>query len=209
MKIICFDVNGTLVEESPWDSFNLDVKSKEEFKKVFKDFYENKIEVADLWEKIVLILKENKKDNEEYILESFNPKMHLKEGAEELIKYLKQKEYKICLISCSVDFYLEKLCKLLLIDGFYAGTHFYFKNKKLDIIQSECVRNNFKERKIKELAEKEKANLNEIIFVGDGKNDVGVFKLTGKGIAIDSNVEELNNASWRKIKKLEEIKSIL
>ena len=209
MKIICFDVNGTLVEESPWDAFNLKGEAKENFKKVFNDFYENKIGVDFLWKEVVSVLKKDGKGSKEYILNSSNPLKHLKEGAEDLIKYLKEKGYKIYLISCSIDIYLEKLCRVLLIDEFYAGTHFSFNGDDLITIESDCTENNFKERKLKELAEKEKIDPKEIFFVGDGSNDIGAFKLTGKGIAIDSNVAELNDIAWRKIKRLEEIKNIL
>ncbi|MFA5755189.1 MAG: HAD-IB family phosphatase [Candidatus Paceibacterota bacterium] len=209
MKIICFDVNGTLVEESPWDTFSLKGEAKENFKKVFNDFYDNKVGVDFLWEEVVSILKKDGKGNKEYILNSSKPMEHLKEGAEDLIKYLKEKGYKIYLISCSVDIYLEKLCKGLLIDGFYAGTNFSFDGEELTTIESDCTENDFKEKRLKELANKEKIDIEDIFFVGDGFNDIGAFKLTGKGIAIDSNVKELNNIAYQKIKKLKEIKNIL
>jgi phosphoserine phosphatase len=135
----------------------------------------------------------------------------LKEGAEDLINYLKEKGYKIYLISCSIDIYLEELTRKLKLDGFFAGTKFIFdENGELLSIENECFENkNFKEEKVRKVAEENNAEIEDIIFVGDGKNDIGAFKITKKGIAIDSEVEELRNIAWKNVKQLKEIKNIL
>jgi Predicted hydrolases of the HAD superfamily len=49
----------------------------------------------------------------------------------------------------------------------------------------------------------------QVIFVGDSRNDIEAFKLTGNGIAIYPYDRELEEIAWKKIKSLSEIKDIL
>ena len=211
-KIICFDVNGTLIDQSSWEIFTSGKEEAEkELKDVFSDYYNNKISLGDFWNQIALILKTTGNANMQYICNHSDNVNTLKEGAEDLINYLKGKNYKIYLISCSIDIYLEKLTQKLKLDGFFAGTKFIFnENGELLSIESECLENkNFKEEKIRKIAEENNAEIEDIIFVGDGKNDIGAFKMTKNGIAIDSKIEELRSIAWKNIKQLGEIKNIL
>ncbi|KUK49900.1 MAG: HAD-superfamily hydrolase, subfamily IIB [Parcubacteria bacterium 33_209] len=211
-KIICFDVNGTLVDQSSWEIFTSGEKEVEqELKNLFDNYYNNKISLRDFWEKMALTLKATGNANMEYICNHSDDINTLKDGAEDLISYLKDKGYKIYLISCSIDIFLEKLTQKLKLDGFYAGTKFTFnEDGELLSIESECFKNkNFKEEKIREIAKDNNAEIEDIVFVGDGKNDIGAFEITKNGIAIDSKVEELRNIAWKNIKELREIKDIL
>ena len=210
-KIICFDVNGTLVDQNSWDIFTSSEEIEKKLKDIFDDYNNNKILLRDFWDQVALVFKSTGNANIEYIRNHFDDANVLKEGAEDLINYLKEKGYKIYLISCSIDIYLEELTRKLKLDGFFAGTKFIFdENGELLSIESECFENkNFKEEKVRKVAEENNAEIEDIIFVGDGKNDIGAFKITKNGIAIDSEVEELRNIAWKNVKQLKEIKNIL
>lgn len=210
-KIICFDVNGTLVDQNSWDIFTSDKEIEKKLKDISDDYENNKIPLKDFWNQVVLVLRSTGNANIEYIRNHSDDVNVLKEGAEDLINYLKEKGYKIYLISCSMDIYLEELTRKLKLDGFFAGTKFIFdENGELLSIESECFENkNFKEEKVRKVAEENNAEIEDIIFVGDGGNDIGAFKITKNGIAIDSKVEELRNIAWKNVKQLKEIKDIL
>lgn len=211
-KIICFDVNGTLIDQSSWEIFTSGKEDAEkELKDIFSNYYSNKISLKDFWEQMADVLKKTGNANMSYICNHSDDINSLKKGAEDLINYLKDKGYKIYLISCSIDIYLEKLTQRLKLDGFYAGTRFAFsEGGELLSIESECLENKlFKEDKIREIAKDNNAKIEDIVFVGDGKNDIGAFEMTKNGIAIDSNVEKLRSIAWRNIKQLSEIKDIL
>lgn len=210
-KIICFDVNGTLVDQNSWDIFTSDKEIEKKLKDISDDYENNKIPLKDFWNQVVLVLRSTGNANIEYIRNHSDDVNVLKEGAEDLINYLKEKGYKIYLISCSIDIYLEELTRKLKLDGFFAGTKFIFdENGELLSIESECFENkNFKEEKVRKVAEENNAEIEDIIFVGDGGNDIGAFKITKNGIAIDSKVEELRNIAWKNVKQLKEIKDIL
>jgi phosphoserine phosphatase len=210
-KIICFDVNGTLVEESSWEIFAQGDKSIEKkIDDIFDGYYSGKILIDEVWRGLVSTLKETGRANKEFIYNCWDEVITFKEGAEDLIAYLKEKGYKIYLISCSIDVSLECMVKKLNVNGFYAGSHLIFDHLgDLERITSECGRGKeYKKEKLKELAEKERVNVEDIVFVGDGDNDIGVFEMTKHGIAMGDN-EKLLNCSWRQIKSLKEIKNIL
>lgn len=210
-KIICFDVNGTLVKENSWSIFtNGDEEIEKEIQAIFGDYYTGKMTIDDSWAKMVAVLRRTGRANQNFFYNCWDETSTFKEGAEEVIEYLKKKKYKIYLISCSIDIYLDCIAKRFNLSGFYAGSHLIFDaNGEIEKITSDCIKGKeFKKDKLKELAEKEKVNLEDIIFVGDGDNDIGVFQLTKHGIAMGDN-ERLLNCCWKKIKSLEEIKEIL
>lgn len=210
-KIICFDVNGTLVEESSWEIFAQGDKAIEkQIDDIFDGYYSRKISIDEVWRGLVSTLKKTGRANRDFIYNCWDQFITFKEGAEDLIVYLKEKEYKIYLISCSIDISLECMVKKLDIDGFYAGSHLIFDSLgDLERITSECGKGReFKKEKLKELAQKEGIDVGDVVFVGDGDNDIGVFEMTKRGIAMGEN-EKLLNCSWKQIKSLKEIKNIL
>jgi len=210
-KIICFDVNGTLVEENSWEIFTQgDKLIEKEIEEIFKEYYSSKKSIDDAWAELVLLLKKTGRANRNVMSNCGDKATTYKDGAKEVIEYLKGKGYKIYLISCSIDIHLECMVKSLKIDGFYAGSHLIFDDLgELEKISSECIKGReYKKDKLKELAEKENINIEDIIFVGDGDNDIGVFEMTKHGIAIGDN-EKLLNCSWKQIKSLKEIQNIL
>jgi HAD superfamily phosphoserine phosphatase-like hydrolase len=149
-KIICFDVSGTLVDQNSWDIFTSSEEIEKKLKDIFDDYNNNKIPLRDFWDQVALVFKSTGNVNIEYIRNHFDDANVLKEGAEDLINYLKEKGYKIYLISCSIDIYLEELTRKLKLDGFFAGTKFIFdENGELLSIENECFENkNFKEEKV-------------------------------------------------------------
>jgi phosphoserine phosphatase len=210
-KIICFDVNGTLVEENSWEIFTQgDKLIEKEIEEIFKEYYSRNKSIDDAWNELVTLLKKTGRANKNFISNCGNSATTYKDGAKEIIEYLKEKGYKIYLISCSIDIHLKRMVEDLRIDGFYAGSHLMFDDLgELEMISSECVKGKeYKKDKLNELAEKENINIEDIIFVGDGDNDIGVFEMTKHGIAIGEN-EKLLNCSWKQIKSLKEIKNIL
>ncbi len=206
-KIICFDVNGTLIEVDSWAMFE---ESKQHLKEIFNKYNKGEISINGFWDDVVSAFKKTGRANREFIYGFWMANDYFKEGAEDLVSYLKAKGYKIYLISCSVDACLEPLAQKLGVDGFYAGSHLIFDEKgELLRIESECDGSPFKKKKLEELAQKERVDVRDIVFVGDSDNDIGVFKMTGRGIAMGGDNEELVKNSWKQVEILSQIKEIL
>lgn len=210
-KIICFDVNGTLIDGKTWDVLTGGRKDIEEkIKELFNRYYGREIKVEEAWRGFVSILRKEGMSGQDYIYNCCKNEKSFKEGAEDLMLYLKQKEYRIYLVSCSIDVHLEGIVEKMNLDGMYAGSHLIFDDSgELSSIETECVKEGeFKTSCLSDLAQKEGVDIKDIVFVGDGNNDIGPFKMTGRGIAIGDN-KELIAVSWKQIKNLSQIKEIL
>jgi len=211
-KIICFDVNGTLVKENSWDIFTYGKPDiDKEIEVAFLCYYKKEINIDEMWKRMVVSLRKTGRANSKFIENCWDVTSTFNEGAEDIIEYLKEKGYKIYLISCSIDVYLDCMVQKLNLDGYYAGSHLIFdKDGELESITSECIKSReYKEIKLRELAEREGVEVEDIIFVGDGDNDVEVFKMTKRGIAMDTDNEELLDYAWKKVESLGEIQDIL
>ena len=210
-KIICFDVNGTLIDGKTWDVLTSGRKDIEkELEESFNQYFKNEIKIEEAWSRFVSILKRAGISSRDYIYSCCENENSFKDGAKDIILYLKEKGYKIYLISCSIDVHLSSLVNKIGLDGMYAGSRLIFDdNGDLSSIETECVKGrSFKEECLENLSQKEGVDIKDIIFVGDGNNDIGPFKMTGHGIAIGNN-KELVDVSWKQIDRLSQIKEIL
>jgi len=210
-KIICFDVNGTLVNGKTWDLLVCGRKDVgKEIEDNFDLYYRKEIKIGEAWSRLVSILKLAGMSSREYLNSRCGDGKDFKEGAEDILSYLKQKGYKIYLISCSIDIHLDNIVAKMNLDGRYAGSHLIFDDAgELVSIKTDCIKEGeFKKECLEDLSQKEGVDIKDMIFVGDGNNDINPFKMTGHGIAIGDN-QELIAVSWKQIKNLSQIKEIL
>lgn len=234
LKVVCFDVDGTLVEGNSWFYLTKGLGgSEKEHLKIFHQFKKGKISLEnaerlllEMWRKsnkrskrimrrafsAFLKMKFYLKRNEitkEKVKKIFS-EVKLKPEVKEVISYLKEKGYKIYLVSGAIDIYVEEIARKLKVDGFYASSSLGFDEKGiLNRIYYQVNQGEAKVRQLEEIAKSLNISLKEIVFVGDSDNDIDAFKITRHGIAVNSLNEELNKLAWKRISSLEEIKNIL
>jgi phosphoserine phosphatase len=210
-KLICFDVDGTLVEnKSSWAFLTASLGCPVE--KVI-EIYEKTENGSMAFEDGVRILEkmyfESGKAFKNNIRDIFD-KICLKDDAKETVGYLKQLDYSVYLISGSIDLYLEIIASKIGADGFFGHASFDFDNNgALSKINYGREQGPTKARQVNELSDKFEIPKKQIIFVGDSKNDLEAFKVTGRGIAVYPYDEELGKVAWKTVKSLSEIKDIL
>jgi phosphoserine phosphatase len=210
IRLVCFDVDGTLVDGISWLFLTEGLGcSTQEILDIFNQAKAREISFVKAERIITKMFRDSGNATRSFIKKlcsTVKPKL----GAKQLVSYLENKGYRIYLISGAFDIYVEEVAKKLGVDGFYANSSLDFDKK--GIIKKIHYRDNqgeIKVEQLKTLIEFLRIGMNEVTFIGDGENDIEVFKKTGKGIAVHSFNEALNKISWKRVNALSDIKRIL
>ena len=191
-KLVCFDLDGTLIDNTifVWqtlhDYFRTDKgKRKEAFEKAMT----GEISYEEWFYHDLELFKERGATRSK-ILDAISP-LRLMPGALETLRELKQRGLKLAVISGSLDIVLDKLLpdhdfdhvlinRLLFDDqGHISGgvpTKFDMANKATGLAT---------------IAARENIPLESCVFVGDNFNDISAMRAAGLGIAFNCRSEEL------------------
>jgi phosphoserine phosphatase len=210
IKLVCFDVDETLVDGTSWWMLTKALGcSLEKASDIFNQAREGKISFREGERLFTKMFKERGNATKEFI-KNFFESINVKSEAKDLISYLKQKGYKIYLISGGIDMYVNSIARKLGVDGFYANSSLEFDDK--GILQGIHYRENqkgVKAEQLQELIRKIGIDINQTVFIGDSENDIDVFKISKHGIAVSTSNEELKKVAWKSVNSLSEIKNIL
>ncbi len=210
-KLICFDVDGTLVNnKSSWLTITVGLGCPvPEVLAVYGAVMSGKIPFSEGEAKARDIFLASGKATRDFITEIFR-KETFRPGVFELVDHLKSKGYGIWLVSGAIDIYVSEIAKKIGANGFYAHSSIKFDNEgALAAINYSSNQSPWKAGVVAKLAQENGTTPDQIIFVGDDENDLEAFKLTGRGIAVEPFSEILRPAAWKTVKELSEIKKIL
>lgn len=209
-KLVCFDVDGTLVDGVSWIwlTEGLGCSSKKHID-IFNRATRGEISFTEGERMLTRMYKESGNATRKFIRNLFSEIKPRLEAAE-VIFYLKKKNHKVYLISGAIDIYVEAIAEKLEVDGFYANSSLEFdKEGTLSKIHYRDNQGEVKVEQLRELIEKLKIKTDEVVFVGDSENDIEISKETRHGVAVNSSSEELKSVAWKNIFSLEQIKDIL
>jgi len=205
-KLVCFDVDGTLVDniEFSWQVFHDYFKTDEKRrKKARDDFFNNKISYLEWAEHDIAMWVEKGARKQDFFdaLDKANVKMM--EGALETITELKKKGFKVAIISGSLNIVLEKLMPDYekLFDDIFLSRIFFGKDGKISKVIATEFDMDKKALALKKIAEREKINFSECVFIGDHDNDVKIAGEVGLSIAFNCKSEKLRQVADVCIKK--------
>lgn len=194
--LICFDLDGTLIVDT-----NGDILWERILKKIYghndlnKERYElYKAEEIDFAKWVDLDLSDWKNGGmtRDILIEEMKS-ARLNQGAKELITKLKEKGYKLAVISGSVDILLETIFPdHPFIDVFINKINFDDKGNIIDWYTTPYG-DKGKETALKIIAEKHNIDLSKTVYIGDHLNDISVSKIAGLSISYNSKTKELNN----------------
>ena len=180
MYLIAFDLEGTLVKsKSSWVELHKKFGTWDKGKEYAERFFAGEFDYAT-WAKLDASLWKGR--TREEVMEWANAVEYF-EGVEELFQFLRQKGFKIAIISGGLKCLAERVGRELKADFVYANELVFDEEGKItgEVLPWVDFRN--KGDILLELKEKLKPKLT--IAVGDGHNDIAMFKAADVSIAIN------------------------
>lgn len=185
IKLICFDVDGTLVEQTIyiWETlhrhFGSDAQARQQAK---ADFYAGRISYADWFHHDIVLLRARGADRAGIarVLDGLVPAP----GALETLTELKKRGYIIGIISGSLDLVVDRFFGTVALDHLLIN-RFHFDPAGA-LIGGEPTPYDIegKATGLRELARREGIGIEACAFVGDNENDVAVLRAAGFGIGV-------------------------
>ena len=208
IKLICFDLNKTLINENSWLDLNLAMGvTKEEDAGLFNLWKNDVISYSQWQQQLLNIYKTKGRHSKKNILSAVSDYSY-KPGAKEVIRLIKQKGYEIALISGSMDLLVEKIASELNISYFVANNTFIFDSKNF-LKEIKCSDNEAlgKLESLGNICTKLHINITECVCIGDGDNDIEIFKKTKHGITFRDS--KITSSAWKVIDSLADLQKIL
>jgi HAD superfamily phosphoserine phosphatase-like hydrolase len=208
IKLICFDLNKTLIRENTWYELNLALgMTPEEDEHMLRDYEAGKISYEEWGRQILHILKSRGKATRQNIEKTV---MHytLLPGAREIIEYLHSKKYTTALITGSTDILAKAVAQDLGIQHYRAHHEFIFdKNDYLDRFTILGDEQHTKVKQLQEICKERDFEITQCAAVGDGDNDKELFKATHHGITFTGS--KIENDAWKVIPSLLGLKEVV
>ncbi len=212
IKAVIFDIDGTLTKEISWpflvERLGISITQHDG---VFQAFKKGEISLQNATNKVLNLWRSKGLATKSHVVNVFS-EIPLRDDAKKTIEYLKSKSYILCLITGSMDLYAEQVAKELDISYYYSNTKLFWD--KAGVLSGMDYYTDDRGKKLAQFMEFTKkvgVRPDECAVVGDSANDIGLFNITGKGIAVRTEFEakELEAVAWKKIEHLKEIKDIL
>ncbi len=197
-KLVCFDVDGTLIDnvKFSWnifhDYFKVDMKRRENAR---NDFFNGKISYLQ-WARHDISMWKEKGARKQDFLKAIGH-LSLMNGAIETLQQLKKNNIKLAIISGSLNILLEKFMPNYneFFDDVFLSKIYFDEDGFITKIEPTEFDIEKKADALKQIADREKIKLSECVFVGDYLNDLKVIQEAGLGIAFNCIHDELKKAA--------------
>jgi phosphoserine phosphatase len=190
-RLVAFDMDSTLIEAEVIDELAAAAGVGEQVAAITEQAMRGEIEFSESFRRRVALLK----GLDASVLESIAQNLRLTEGAEKLVSTLKQLGYKTAILSGGFTYFGEYLKNMLGIDYVYANTLEIENGRVTGEVSGRIVDGARKAELLQELADREGINLEQVIAVGDGANDLPMLSIAGLGIAFRAKPIVRENAN--------------
>ena len=178
-RLVCFDMDSTLIEAEVIDELAKAAGVGEQVASITEQAMRGELDFTQSFKRRVAFLK----GLDQSVLEEIAHRLPITEGAEHLIRALKALGYKTAILSGGFNYFGRYLQQKLGIDYVFANELAIADGKVTGEVAGQVVDGKRKAELLRELAQKEGLNLQQVIAVGDGANDLPMLSLAGLGIA--------------------------
>ncbi|MAM86050.1 phosphoserine phosphatase SerB [Allohahella sp. A8] len=178
-RLVVFDMDSTLIEAEVIDELAKEAGVGDQVIEITELAMRGEIEFAESFRRRVRLLKGLKSET----LETVALRLKLTEGAELLISSLRKLGYKTAILSGGFNFFARRLQAQLGIDYVFANELDIRDGLVTGEVSGEIVDGARKAALLHEIAAREGIQLEQVIAVGDGANDLPMLSTAGLGVA--------------------------
>jgi len=188
IKLVFFDMDGVLADSiSSWKSIHDYFGTSNE--KSVDDYLRGDIDDLEFIKKDVSLWRTNGSLTTKNVIQNILFDIPLMEGAEECISFLRKNNIKTAIVSAGLDILAEKVAEELGIDYVFANGIKQDETGKLTGEGTLQVQLIYKDKNVKDLAEKLNIPLEKCAAIGNSCFDVPMFETAGLGIAFNPEDE--------------------
>jgi phosphoserine phosphatase len=178
-RLVAFDMDSTLIETEVIDELAKLAGVGEEVSAITERAMRGEIDFSESFRSRVALLK----GLDESVLEEVASNLPLTEGAERLVATLRSLGYKTAILSGGFTYFGHWLQQRLGIDYVYANELETRDGKVTGEVTGEIVDGVRKASLLRDIAQREGIDMEQVISVGDGANDLPMLSIAGLGIA--------------------------
>ncbi|MFX1297426.1 MAG: HAD family hydrolase, partial [Promethearchaeota archaeon] len=191
-KLVCFDLDGCLTEkDDSWSFIHRNLGVWEQAKKHRKQFFDGKIDYQRWADLDVGLWKGTSIDR----LQNIIKKIKLRSDIETIVQELKKRDLVLIIISSGLSFFADRIKTEFNFDYAIANSPTIGEDSKLtgncDVKVNYDDKHKVLEFVLTEILSSKNIKLNECIAIGDGENDIPLFKKVGFSIAFNPINEEI------------------
>lgn len=178
-RLVCFDMDSTLIQTEVIVELARKHGVGDKVHEITESAMRGEIDFKESFRRRVALLE----GLSESVMQDIADNLPITDGADRLIAQLKALGYKIAIISGGFTYFGMALRKRFGLDYVFANELEIKDGKLTGKHLGEIIDGERKAFLLKELAKKENIQLEQVIAVGDGANDLPMLKLAGLGIA--------------------------
>lgn len=178
-RLVAFDMDSTLIEAEVIDELAALAGVGEQVSEITERAMRGEIDFSESFRARVALLE----GLEESALEKVAGRLKITEGAEHLISTLRTLGYKTAILSGGFTYFARYLQTRLGMDYVYANDLDIADGRVTGKITGTIVDGARKAELLSKLAREEGVDLQQVIAVGDGANDLPMLSIAGLGIA--------------------------
>ena len=189
-RLICFDMDSTLIKTEVIDELADRAGVGEQVRAITEAAMRGEIDFSESFKQRVALLK----GLDESVMEEVAEGLPIMDGAKRLMSILKKCGFKIAILSGGFTYFGNHLKKLFDVDYVYANELEIIDGKLTGNHVGDIVDGKRKAELLRLIAQVEKIDLEQVIAVGDGANDLPMLNLAGLGIAFHAKPKVKANA---------------
>ena len=189
-RLICFDMDSTLIETEVIDELAIRAGVGDEVKVITERAMRGEIDFTESFRERVALLK----GLDESVMQDIAEHLPITEGVDRLMYVLKKYGYKITILSGGFTYFGQYLQQKYGIDYVYANELEIVDGKLTGRYLGDVVDGKRKAELLRLIAQVEKVDIAQTIAVGDGANDLPMLGVAGLGIAFHAKPKVVANA---------------